>query len=41
LKLRYQEHIRYIKNNNPNRHTHCISSKIDTNMAQCTTQWNF
>jgi hypothetical protein len=25
LKLRYQEHIRYIKNNNPNRHTQCIS----------------
>jgi hypothetical protein len=37
LKLRYQEHVRYIRNNNPNRLTHCISSTIDTNMAQCTT----
>jgi hypothetical protein len=25
LKLRYQEHTWYIKNNNPSRHTQCIS----------------
>jgi hypothetical protein len=41
LKLRCKEHIRYIKNNNPSWHTQSISSKTDTNTAQCTIQWNF